>query len=401
MFKKDFPIFDTHSNLVFLDSASSAQKPKMVIDGMKHFFENNYANIHRGAYDLSMNASELYDHAKRKMVQFLGAESHHEIVFTYNATYAFNLIARGLVKSKILQKWDRILLCKADHHANIVPWQIISEEYGIEIIWTDLYSDGTINYDDLEAKIQSVKLISITGASNVTGEILDLEKMKKIFAKISEKPLFIMDGSQRFPHLATNVVDAGIDIFVGTGHKIMSDTGIGFFYAKKPLLKSLQPAFCGGGAINGVTTEGYEAAGLPFRHEPGTPHIAGAVSLLKSLEYIESIGGYEAIENYENELTSYALEKLQNLPSHIHVIGSKSQKNRLGVFSLYFDNHHPHDVAEMLADAGICVRSGHHCADPLHQFLNIGASLRMSLYIYNSKKDIDTFFETLIKITTK
>ncbi len=401
MFKKDFPIFDTHKNLIFMDSASSTQKPKMVIDGMKRFFENNYANIHRGAYDLSMNSSELYDKAKKKIAQFLGADSHNEIVFTYNATYALNLVSRGLVKSKILQSWDKILLCRADHHANIVPWQIIADEYGIEILWIDLHNNGTIDYEDIARKIPDVKLISITGASNVTGEILDISKMKKIFEKLENKPLFVVDGSQRFPHLATNVVDAGIDIYIGTGHKVMSDTGLGFFYGKKNLLKEINPAFCGGGAINGVTIDGYEPAGLPFRHEPGTPHIAWAVSILTSLKYIESIGGYEVVEKYEKELTEYALEKIKNLPQNIHLIGSSISENRLGVFSFYFDEWHPHDVAEELADAGICVRSGHHCAEPLHHTLNIGASLRASLYIYNSREDIDTFFDTLVKITQK
>lgn len=175
----------------------------------------------------------------------------------------------------------------------------------------------------------------------------------------------------------------------------MSDTGIGFLYGKKHFLKKINPAFCGGGAINRVSTDGYEAAGLPFRHEPGTPHIAGAASLLSALEYMESIGGYTEIEKYENSLTEYTLEKIKNLPKNIHLIGSKNSHNRLGVFSFYFDNIHPHDIAEALADAEIYVRSGHHCAEVLHETLEIGASLRMSLYIYNTKEDIDKFFETL------
>lgn len=179
----------------------------------------------------------------------------------------------------------------------------------------------------------------------------------------------------------------------------MSDTGLGFFYGKKDLLKTLEPAFCGGGAINGVTIENYESAGLPFRHEPGTPHIAGAVSILKALEYVDSIGGYEQIEKYEKDLVEYALQKFSNLPSNIHLIGSKNIENRLGVFAFYFDNHHPHDIAEILADNGICVRSGHHCAEPLHHELGIGASLRASLYIYNSREDIDKFFEILVQNT--
>lgn len=399
MFKSDFPIFSKNENLIFLDSASSTQKPSLVIDWMKNFFETDYANIHRGAYDLSMNSSILYDKAKKKLAEFLWANSHNEIVFTYNATYAFNLISRALVKSGILTQNDTVLLSKADHHANIVPWQIIANEYGVKIEWINLNSDGTIDYSDLESKISNAKVLSITGASNVTGEILDVQKVQNILEKLENKPLWIVDGSQRFPHLKTNVVDLGIDLFVWTGHKVMSDTGLGFFYGKKELLKTLEPAFCGGGAINGVTIENYESAGLPFRHEPGTPHIAGAVSILKALEYIDSIGGYEQIEKYEKDLVEYALQKFSNLPSNIHLIGSKNIENRLGVFVFYFDNRHPHDIAEILADNGICVRSGHHCAEPLHHELGIGASLRASLYIYNSREDIDQFFEILVQNT--
>ena len=210
----------------------------------------------------------------------------------------------------------------------------------------------------------------------MTGEILDLSRVKNVIDTLSQKPLFILDGSQRFPHMTTDVIKYGVDFFVATGHKVMSDTGIGFFYGRKELLREMHPALCGGGAINSVSTDGYEAAGLPFRHEPGTPHIVGAVSLLASLEYIDSVGGYEAIEKYEKELIVYALEKFEEAgflspESRIRLLGSSIPENRLGVFSFVFRDHHPNDVAEMLADAGVCVRAGHHCTDPLHQALGI------------------------------
>lgn len=284
-----------------------------------------------------------------------------------------------------------------DHHANIVPWQILAEEYGIILDWVELHADGTLDYDSLTEKLPRAKVLSITGASNVTGEVLDLDVVKNIFDTLSIKPLFILDGSQRFPHMETDVKKYGIDFFVGTGHKVMSDTGIGFFYGRKELLKAMNPAFCGGGAINGVTIEGYEPAGLPFRHEPGTPHIAGAVSLLAALDYIDSIGGFEVVEKYEKELTEYMLEQVKTLPSSVKLHGSHEAKNRLGVFSFTFANHHPNDVAEMLADANICVRSGHHCTEPFHQTMNIPASLRVSFYIYNTREDVDKFIETLMK----
>lgn len=396
MFRSDFPIFSTHPDLVFLDSASSAQKPSAVIDAMSKYLSSSYSNIHRGAYDLSMESSLLYDKAKQAVAKKLGARAD-EVVFTYNATYGFNLVTRGLVKSGMLSKGDTVLLSKVEHHANIVPWQILVEEYGIQIDWIDLRDDGTIDYDSLAIKLPHAKILSITGASNVTGEILDIDRVKSIFDALSTKPLFILDGSQRFPHMATDVVKYGIDFYIATGHKVMSDTGIGFFYGRKELLQKMNPAFCGGGAINAVTIDGYEAAGLPFRHEPGTPHIVGAVSLLAALEYIDSIGGYEVVEKYERELTEYALEQFASLPSGIQLLGSKKSENRLGVFSFVFEDKHPNDVAEQLADANICVRAGHHCTDPLHQSLGIWGSLRASLYIYNTREDVDKLVKVLKK----
>jgi cysteine desulfurase / selenocysteine lyase len=342
-----------------------------------------------------MQSSLLYEKAKKAVARKLHASSEAEIVFTYNATYAFNLIAQGLVKSGFLQKGDTVLLSKVEHHANIVPWQIIAAEHGILIDWVELHDDGTLDYISLEQKIPHAKVLSITGASNVTGEILDLARVTAMFDGLEQKPIFILDGSQRFPHMETDVVKYGVDFFVATGHKVMSDTGIGFFYGRKELLQKMDPAFCGGGAINSVTLEWYEPAGLPFRHEPGTPHIAGAVSLLVALDYIDSIGGYEAVEQYEKELTEYALGQFSTLPSSIRLIGSKKSENRLGVFSFVFDSHHPNDVAETLADAGICVRAGHHCTDPLHSSLGIRGSLRASLYLYNTREDVDKLVEML------
>ena len=402
MFRTDFPLFSTHPDIVFLDSASSAQKPRAVIDAMNKYLETSYSNIHRWAYDLSMESSLLYDRAKKAVAEKLSCRAD-EIVFTYNATYAFNFITRSLVKSGLLTKWDRVLLSKVDHHANIVPWQILAEEYDIIIDWADIHPDGTLDYDSLSAKLPHAKVLSITWASNVTGEILDLSRVKNVIDTLSQKPLFILDGSQRFPHMTTDVIKYGVDFFVATGHKVMSDTGIGFFYGRKELLREMHPALCGGGAINSVSTDGYEAAGLPFRHEPGTPHIVGAVSLLASLEYIDSVGGYEAIEKYEKELIVYALEKFEEAgflspESRIRLLGSSIPENRLGVFSFVFRDHHPNDVAEMLADAGICVRAGHHCTDPLHQALGIWGSLRASLYLYNTREDVERFISVLQKV---
>lgn len=399
MFQKDFPLFTSHPETIYLDSASTAQKPQKVIDSLTDIFTHSYANIHRWAYDLSEKAEVLYEGSKEKVRLFLSASSKHEIIYTYNATYAMNFLARSLVKSSMLVKWDRVLLSVLDHHANIVPWQILAEEYGIIIDWIGVTPEGRLDLSDLESKIAGSRLVSVTAASNVTGAITDIAKIRDIVKKDESKRLLVIDGSQAFPHFAVDVVDLDIDFFIATGHKVMSDTGIGILYGKKTLLQKINPALCGGGAINFVTQEWYEAAGLPYRHEPGTPHIAWAASLLAALEYIESIGGYSVIEAYEKELVEYTLSKIATLPHEIRLIGPKDSERRLGVFAFAFSNYHPGDVAEMLAEKGICVRVWHHCTEPLHQYFGLQATLRMSLYIYNTKEDIDSFFSMLKSVT--
>ena len=398
MYRHHFPVFSTHPELVFLDSASSAQKPQQVIDEISRFLSSDYANIHRWAYDLSERAEAIYDASKEKVREYLHASSRHEIVYTYNATYAFNLLARSLVKSWLLVKWDRILLSALDHHANIVPWQMIAEEIWLTIEWISVTPEGVLDLSDLESQVKWVRLVSVTAASNVTGTITDIAKIRDIVKKEDSNKLLIIDGSQSFPHFSLDVVSLDIDAYIATGHKVMSDTGIGILYAKKSLLQKMDPAIAWGGAINSVTQSWYEAAGLPYRHEPGTPHIAWAASLLAALEYIESIGGYDAIVAHERDLVAYALERIATLPHEIRLIGPKSPEDRLGIFSFAFSDRHPSDVADILAEKGICVRVGHHCTEPLHRYFGLDATLRMSLYIYNTKEDIDRFIEGLLEM---
>ncbi len=395
MYRNDFPLFQEHPDTIYLDSASTSQKPSVVIDALSDIFTHSYANIHRGSYDLSEKAEILYEASKEKVRLFLGAASKHEIVYTYNATYAFNLLSRSLVKSRMLVKWDRVLLSVLDHHANIVPWQIIAEETGIIIDWIGVTPEGRLDLKDLESKVAFSRLVSLTAASNVTWAITDIAKIRDIVKKDDPHRIFVLDGSQAFPHFTVDVVDLDIDFFIATGHKVMSDTGIGILYGKKLLLQKMDPAISGWWSINSVTQEWYESAGLPYRFEPGTPHIAGAASVLAALGYIESIGWYPAIETYERSLVEYALSKIATLSHEIRLIGPKDATNRLGVFSFAFSNRHPTDVADMLAEKGICVRVWHHCTEPLHRYFGIQATLRMSLYIYNTKEDIDIFFDEL------
>lgn len=277
MFRSDFPIFTTHPDLVFLDSASSSQKPQWVIDAMTHHMTHSYANIHRGAYDLSTLSEDIFHHSKQAIVRFLHAKNTGEIAYFYNATAAFNYLAQSMLKSSWLNKGDTILLSQIEHHANIVPWQIIAETSGIDIEFVKIGTDGRLDLVDLNSKLSpSVKVVSLTGASNVTGECPPLANIRELIDAVyvgETKPLFVVDGSQRFPHMATDVEALGIDFFIFTGHKVFADTGIGVLYGKEQLMRKLIPASSGGGAINSVSESGYEPAGLPFRHEPGTPHI--------------------------------------------------------------------------------------------------------------------------------
>lgn len=462
-YKKDFPIFQNNPELIYLDNAASTQKPKFVIDWIKNFLENDYANIHRGSYSLSEKSEELYEKSKKKVAEFIGAEFASEINYTYNANYAFNIIAQTLKKSEILKKWDKVILGISEHHANIVPWLILKEEIWIEIDYVWIRDDFSLDLEDLKSKLTSeVKVVSLSYASNVTGQIFELEKVWEIIKnfnesvissliensekiikntgfplpreweenqklqikKISENnsalnsqlsTLFIVDASQAVPNFKVDVKKLNCDFLVFTAHKVMAETGLGIFYIKKELAKKLIPSFGWGWAINRVKEQEFSPAGLPNKFEPGTPNIIWAVSLLKALEYIESIGWYEAIEKNEKELIEYFLQKLEKYNNchsewnkeslyrnlKIELIGSKKLENRLWIFSLVITGFHITDLAEFFAKENICVRAWLHCAEPLANCINNSWSLRISLYLYNDKNDIDRFFEVLDKILNK
>lgn len=395
-YKKDFPIFENNPGLVYLDNAASAQKPRYVIDGIKYFLENDYANIHRGAYSLSERSEELYEHSKRKVAEFIGASSWQEISYTYNSTYAFNLLASSFKKSGILKKWDKVLLSIVEHHANIVPWLILKEEIGIEVdfIWVD--ADYNLDLEDLENKLDDkVKVVSLTYVSNVTGVIFDLEKVGEIIKK--NDIIFIVDASQAIPHFKVDVTKIDCDFLIFTGHKVMADTGLGVLYWKKELLKKLTPAWWGGWSINWVKKEEFSPSWLPFRFEPGTPNIIGAVSLLRALEYIKEIGWYEIIEKQEKELVKYFLEKLKQFKWKLELIWSEKEKNRIWVFTFHIKWINSSDIADIFAENKICVRAGHHCTEPLMENCWLKTTFRISLYFYNDLDDIDKFFEVLEK----
>ena len=394
-FKQDFPIFTNNPDLIFFDSTATSQKPKMVIDGITDFLSNNYSNIHRGMYDIAQNAESLYKQSKVKTAEILNADSYKEIIYTFNSTYALNLLAQTLRRNNKLQKGDTVLVSIVEHHANIVPWLILKEEIWINVEYVNVTENYDLDFKDFENKYnETVKVISLTHVSNVTGQIFDLERVGNLKR---EDTLFVVDASQSVPHMKVDVKNIECDFLFFTGHKVFADSGIWVLWWKEKLLNDMECVFSGGWAIADVQKDSYRSCGLPDKYEPGTPNVTWAVSLLKAFDYIDSIWGYEVIEKIEHDLVEYFLEKANHFPA-MKIIGSTETKNRVSVFWFTLEGHHSNDIAEFLADNNIAVRSGKHCAQPLFKAYWEAHSVRASLYIYNTTVEIDQFFEVLSKI---
>lgn len=393
MYKKDFPVFENNPNLVFLDSAASSQKPRIVIDWVSDFVAKSYANIHRWLYDLSEKSETLYYDSKLEVAKLLNCKPS-EIFYTYNSTYAINVLAWALIKSKFLEKWDVILLSIGEHHANVLPWQILSEEYWLEVRFFYIKDDFDIDREDFDKQYtKDVKVVACSHVSNVTGQIYDMKKLK---SKLRDSTFFLVDWSQSVPHFAVDVQDISCDALVFTGHKMMAYTGIGVAYLQKKRIKELSPMIAGWGTISDVSVSGYSFASGTDKFEAGTPNIVGAVSLLKAIEYINSIGGMEKFWEHEKSITEYALKSFQKLSDKIDLIGSFSVEDRVWAFSFVCKNEgNFNKIWEIFAKNNVAVRCGGHCAYPLHKKLGIWGTCRMSTYIYNDQCDIDRFFEVL------
>ena len=393
--QKDFPIFHNNPWLIFMDSTSSTQKPSMVIDWVKDYLENCYSNIHRWMYDIATKSEKAYDMSKKKVSELIWANSHKEIIYTYNSTYAANIITQSLRLSKKLKKWDKVLVSIVEHHANVVPWLILKEEIGIEIEYINLDENYNLDFEDFEKKYdEKVKVISMTHVSNVTGQIFDLERVWKLKR---EDTLFIVDGSQSIPHFKVDVKKLNADFLFFTAHKILANSWIWVLWWKMELLKELKPIFSWGWAIWIVSEDSFSYASIPDKFEPGTPNLSWAVSLLKAIEYIDIIWWFEKLEEIEKELVEYSLEKF-NKTDRIKIIWSTTPENRVGVFSFTIEWVHSNDVADIMAENNICIRSWMHCAHPFLQKIDVAHTSRMSLYIYNTKDEIDRFFEVLNQI---
>ncbi len=391
--RSDFPIFSRKVNgkpLIYLDNAATSQKPRRVIDGLKSYYENNNSNIHRGVHTLSYESTVMYEDAHKKVAGFIGASDWKEIVFTRNATESLNLIAYcwGLHN---LEKGDEVLISIMEHHSNIVPWQMLCRARGIVLKFIDVDEKGNLDLESFERLLtDKTRVVSIIHVSNVLGVVNPINYISK---KAREQgAILIIDAAQSVPHINLNVKELDCDFLVASGHKMLGPTGIGFLYGKKALLESMEPFLFGGDMISTVTKEKSTWNELPWKYEAGTPNIAGGIGLGHAIDYLENIG-LEQIEEHESELLDYTLNNLKQLPWL--EIYTPLEGQRVGVVSFNVKGVHPHDVAGVMDEDGIAVRSGHHCTQPLMNRLNIEYALRASFYLYNTKEEIDQFLISL------
>lgn len=387
--KQDFPIFQTYPELVYLDSAATSQKPQVVIDAVTDFYKTKNANIHRGIYRLADEATTVYENARKTVASFINAKSGKEIIFTGNTNQAINLVAYGWAR-KFLKAGNVVALSEMEHHANIVPWLRLREERGIELVFLPITEDYRLDYQ-LILSVKNVKLVALTHTSNVLGTINPLEDIIPLIKKQHPKTKILIDAAQSVPHFPIDVQKLNCDFLAFSSHKMLGSAGVGVLWAKEELLEDMDPLFVGSHMIKTVTKEKATWADLPDKFEPGTGNLEGVVGLDAAIRYLRDVG-FEHIIAHEQELTEYTLEKLQTVDNLI-LYGSKTAKNRLGIFSFGIHGVHPHDIAQILDSQNIAIRSGHHCAQVLMKALGVNATARASFYLYNSKEDVERLVE--------
>lgn len=391
---KDFPILKQTINgkrLVYLDNAATTQKPAVVIDALRDYYSLNNANPHRGAYTLSVRATELYEAAREAVKDFIGAAKTQEVIFTKNATEAFNLLAYSYGMSTI-QRGDEIVISIMEHHSNLVPWQQVAAAKGAKLLYLYPDENGAIPDEKIEKKISAkTKIVSVTHVSNVLGTV---NPVKSVVRKAHEVgAVAILDLAQSVAHMKIDVKDLNADFAVFSGHKMFGPMGIGVLYGKEKYLEAMPPFLFGGDMIEYVTEQSATFAPLPQKFEAGTQNVGGAVGLCAAIRYVRDVG-FDDIQRMEDRLTCYALQRLDENP-YITIVGSLTPENRAGVISFHLRDVHPHDVASILDADGIAIRSGHHCAHPLMKYLGVTAASRVSLCFYNTIEDIDMLAESL------
>ena len=392
--KNDFPLLSSPegSKLVYLDSAATAQKPRCVLDAMTAYYETSNANVARGVYRLAEASTNALEAARRTVGRFIGAPLPSEVIFTKNATESLNLVAQAWGR-KNLGPTDAIVLTEMEHHANIVPWQMLAAQIGFEIRWIPVLDDGQLDLSDIDRLLDGSKMLAVTAMSNVLGTLNPVRRLADLAHQAGAT--VSIDACQLAPHVAMNVVELGGDFVSFSAHKMCGPTGIGVLWGTTSILEETPPFLGGGGMIENVTLEGFTTAALPAKFEAGTPPIAEAIGLAAAIGYLEGIG-MDAIREHEIALTAYTMRALTDrFADRITIHGPSEPSQRGGVFSLDLAGVHPHDISQILDQHGVCVRAGHHCAKPLMRRLGVGSTARASVCLYNDESDVDALVEAL------
>ncbi|KJF47492.1 MULTISPECIES: cysteine desulfurase [Bacillus] len=391
--REQFPILHQQVNghdLVYLDSAATSQKPRVVIDAMNEYYRSYNSNVHRGVHTLGTKATDAYEGAREKVRAFIGASSVQEIIFTRGTTTALNTVAISYARAN-LKEGDEIVITHMEHHANIIPWQQAAKATGATLKYIPLQEDGTLSLEDVKQTItHQTKIVAVTHVSNVLGTINPIKDIAKIAH--DHGAIIVVDGAQSTPHMQIDVQDLDCDFFAFSGHKMCGPTGIGVLYGKKDLLNNMEPAEFGGEMIDFVDLYDSTWKELPWKFEAGTPIIAGAIGLGKAIDFLNDIG-MEEVSRYEHQLATYALERFKELEGAT-VYGPQ---HRAGLVTFNLDDVHPHDASTVLDTEGIAIRAGHHCAQPLMKWLGVSATARASFYLYNTEEEIDELMAALRK----
>lgn len=397
--KRDFPILRRKINgkrLVYLDNAATSQKPKQVIDAVANFYRLHNAPIHRSVYTIAEETTKLYEGAREKTAKFINANEPTEIVFTRNTTEALNLLAHTLGK-QIIQGGDNIVITEMEHHSNLVPWQMLTQEKNAELRFIPFDEHGELQLEKLDPLIDAkTKILSIVHVSNFLGTINPAKKIIAFAKKKNPDIITIIDGAQSIPHLKIDVKKLGCDFFAFSAHKMCGPAGVGVLFGKKELLEKMPPFLTGGSMISRVSYENAEWNQIPYKFEAGTPNLEGVAGFGAALEYLSKFSMTD-IRAHEKSLVRYAMARMKEI-QNMRVIGPQNPNKRSGLIAFTLGDIHPHDIASFLNDDGISIRVGHHCVMPAHLKLGIPASCRISFYIYNDKKDIDAFIASLEKV---
>ena len=392
-YRSDFPLI-VNSSIAYLDNAATAQRPQCVIDAESDFYLRHNANPMRGLYELSIEATDIYENARETVRKFIGAASTEEIVFTRNTTESLNLVAYSYGLTHI-KAGDEVLVSIMEHHSDLLPWQMVCRQTGAKLRFIDCEPDGSVDLNKVDELItDKTKIVAMTQVSNVLGRQYPVREVAKLAH--AKGAVMVVDGAQSTPHMPVNVQELGADFFAFSGHKVFGPMGIGVLYGRRDLLDAMPPFLSGGEMIESVTRESAVYAELPHKFEAGTVNAAGAAGLKAALDYVSSIG-FDELMRREHALTERAFNAVRNIP-HVQVLGSDKSEEHTGIVTFVVDGVHPHDISEILASDGIAVRAGHHCAQPLLKHLGHLSTTRASLAFYNTEDEVDRFVASLSTI---